>query len=128
MTNIRHHGGLIIFITFVAALLFAIAPLPQRARPFRPSVYTLVLIYWCMAIPQRIGVSIAWITGITADVMTDTLLGQHALGLAIVAFIALKLHQRVRLFLDVQGQVNHLKNSFKADHGSSELNRRIREP
>ena len=36
--------------------------------------------------------------GILLDVLTGTLLGQHALGLSIVAYIAVELHQRLRLF------------------------------
>ena len=32
------------------------------------------------------------------DALTGTLLGQHALGLSVVAFIAIQLHQRIRVF------------------------------
>lgn len=36
--------------------------------------------------------------GIAVDVLTGTLLGQHALGFSIVAYAATKLHLRVRVF------------------------------
>ncbi len=98
MTPVRSQGGLIIFTTFLATLVLTVLPLPDWAQPLRPAWCTLVLIYWCLALPQRVGVIIGWLTGIAVDVVTETLLGQHALGLAIVAFITLKLHQRVRLF------------------------------
>jgi rod shape-determining protein MreD len=58
----------------------------------------MVVIYWCMALPQRVGVGIAWLAGLLLDVVRDVLLGQYALTLAIIAFIVLRLHQRLRVF------------------------------
>ena len=91
------NGGLIIFLSFVAALLLTVFPLPESLRLLRPQWYTLVLIYWVLALPHRIGVGIAWSLGILVDVLTGTLLGQHALTLSIIAFITLKQHQTIRL-------------------------------
>lgn len=90
-------GGLIIFATFVAALLLTVFPLPELLRLLRPQWHTLVLIYWVLALPDRIGVGIAWGLGILVDVLTGTLLGQHALTLSLIAFITLKQHQTIRL-------------------------------
>ena len=59
---------------------------------------TLVLIYWTLASPYRVGVGIGWATGIVIDVITGTLLGQHALALSLIAYITQKMHQRLRLF------------------------------
>jgi len=98
MTITPHRGGLIIIASFILALILTILPLPEWARPFRPAWHSLVLIYWCLATPQRVGVGIGWFLGLTIDVMTNTLLGQHAMELAITAFIAVKLHRRMRLF------------------------------
>ncbi len=98
MTLARHSGGWVIFFTFVVALVLTVLPLPEWAQAFRPQWYALVLIYWCMAVPQRVGIGVAWMLGIAVDVLTGTLLGQHALSLSIIAFSTLKLHQRVRLF------------------------------
>jgi len=57
----------------------------------------LILIYWCMALPERIGVGVGFTVGLLLDVLSGTLLGQHALGLSVVAYLALKLHLRVRV-------------------------------
>ena len=70
----------------------------RPARPFRPQWVTLVLLYWAIALPHRIGVGSGFLAGIVLDVLTGTLLGQHALGLSIVTFIAIQLHQRIRIF------------------------------
>lgn len=98
MNLARRHGGTVILITFLIALLLTIIPLPEGLRPFRPNWVALVLIYWCLALPDRVGVGYGWLLGLVTDVLTGTLLGQHALGFTLVAFLAVKLHQRVRLY------------------------------
>lgn len=90
--------GWIIALTFCVALLLVILPLPEWARMFRPQWVTLVLIYWCLALPHRIGVGSGFLLGILLDVLTGTLLGQHSLGLSLVAFITVELHARIRVF------------------------------
>ncbi|HHI93434.1 MAG TPA: rod shape-determining protein MreD [Gammaproteobacteria bacterium] len=94
----RHHGGPTLLLTFVAALLLQMLPLPDWAQTLRPDWVALVLIYWCIALPERVGVGVGWIAGLMLDVAHGTLLGQNALALAIVAYLALRLHQRIRLF------------------------------
>ncbi len=98
MTLAHRRGTGIILITFFVAMLLSILPLPEWAREMRPQWYTLVLIYWCLALPQRVGVGVGWLIGIVVDIMTGTLLGQHALALALIAYITLEMHQRIRLF------------------------------
>jgi rod shape-determining protein MreD len=98
LTLAARRGGFVILSTLLAAMVLAIMPLPEWAVPFRPQWYTLVLIYWALALPERVGVGIAWLVGILVDVMTGTLLGQHALALSLITFVTIKTHQRVRLF------------------------------
>lgn len=91
-------GRLIIVATLAIAMLLTILPMPDWARPFRPQWVSLVLLYWAIALPHRVGVGSGFVAGILLDVLTGTLLGQHALGLSIVTFIAIQLHQRIRVF------------------------------
>jgi len=98
MTLARHHGGGVIAFTFIVALVLTIVPLPEAVRYLRPDWVGLVLIYWCFALPDRVGVSTGWLMGLLVDLLTGTLVGQHALSLTVVAYLALKFHQRVRLF------------------------------
>jgi rod shape-determining protein MreD len=92
------NGRLAILITLCAAMLLTILPMPEWARPFRPQWVTLVMLYWAIALPHRIGVGSGFLAGIVLDVLTGTLLGQHALGLSVVIFIAIQLHRRIRVF------------------------------
>lgn len=95
---VKRHGGGIIFISFVMALVLTIVPLPEGLRILRPDWVLLALIYWGMALPHRVGVGFGWLLGLFTDVMTGTLLGQHALAYCLVAYLTLKLHQRLRLY------------------------------
>jgi rod shape-determining protein MreD len=94
----QRHGGAIIFLSLTVALLLTIVPLPENLRLLRPDWVLLVLIYWAMALPHRVGVGIGWIMGLINDVLTGMLLGQHALAYCLVIFLTLKLHQRLRLY------------------------------
>ena len=94
----RHHGGGIIVITFFIALLLTIMPLPEWARYLRPDWVGLVLIYWCMALPERVGIVSGWCAGLLVDLLTGAVLGQHALALTVIAFVTIRFHQRMRLF------------------------------
>ena len=94
----QHRGGGIIIISIIVALTLTILPLPRMLELFRPEWVAMVVIYWCMAVPQRFGVGFAWLIGLLLDVVRDSLLGQYALGLALIAFLVLHIHQRLRVF------------------------------
>ena len=98
MMPFHHQGGWVILFSFIIALLLNIMPLPEWADRFRPDWISLALIYWCMALPHRVGVGIGWLLGLLLDAAKGTLLGQHALGLAVVAFLTVKVHRRIRVF------------------------------
>lgn len=87
----------VIVISFIFAFVLSIIPLPLELQAFMPEWIMLVLIYWCMALPHRVGIGIGWFLGLLLDVLRDTLLGQYALTLAIIAFVTLHLHQRIRV-------------------------------
>jgi len=94
----RHSGGSIIIASFVVAFFLTIIPMPDWLVRFRPEWVALILIYWCFALPERIGVGTAWVAGIFLDVLRGALFGQHALSLVIIAYLAVLLHQRVRVY------------------------------
>lgn len=98
MREIKVQGGNVILLSFIAAFILSMLPLPQFLQSVRPEFVLLVLIYWCIALPNRIGVGIAWIAGLVFDVSTDSLLGQHALTFALIAYLSIQLHQRIRIF------------------------------
>ena len=98
MRTVHHHGGGVIFLTFVAALMLTLIPLPGWAIYLRPEWVTVVLIYWCMALPERVGVTTGWVAGLFLDVVHGSMLGQYAMALALVAYFTLHLHLRMRVY------------------------------
>jgi len=90
------------FVSIIAAFMLAIIPLPDWAIAFRPDWVTLVMIYWAMAIPSKVGVIAAWLAGLMLDVNYGTLLGQQALGMVIVIYVIHMQHQRLRVSSLVQ--------------------------
>lgn len=98
MTDGHHSGGGVIVLSFAGAMFLTIMPLPDWLAMLRPEWVALVLIYWCMALPTRIGVGFGWTVGLLMDVLRAGLLGQHALTFAIIAYVTLQLYQRIRLF------------------------------
>ncbi len=98
MMIMRRHGNWVIVLSLLVALVLTLLPLPPWAAPYRPDWVALVLIYWCLALPERVSVGISWSMGLLLDGLSGTLIGQHALGLSVMAFLTAKLHQRIRLF------------------------------
>jgi len=94
----QHHAGWIIAASFIVAFMLTAMPLPEWAVSWRPAWVAMVLMYWCMALPDRVGIGIAWMLGLLLDVQQGTVLGQNALALALLAWITLKSHQRMRVF------------------------------
>lgn len=91
-------SSLPILASFLLAMMLTSLPLPESVIIYRPDWLALVLIYWCMAIPGRIGIFTGWILGLTLDVMYGSLLGQNAMALSIIAYLVNVLHLRVRMF------------------------------
>jgi rod shape-determining protein MreD len=100
--NQRTHASWVIFLSFFVAYLLAIVPFPDWAMNYRPQWVAMVLIYWAMALPYRVGIGFAWVAGLLMDILEGSLLGLNALALAIIAYIALSLHQRLRMFSSLQ--------------------------
>lgn len=98
----KPHRNWVIALSFLAAFMLTAMPLPAWALPWRPAWIAMVLVYWCMALPERVGVITGWVIGLILDVMHGSILGQHAFGLAFVAYVVLQYHQRLRVFRLVQ--------------------------
>lgn len=87
-----------ITLTLVLAMCLRIAPWPPEIAIFNPDWVLLVLIYWSLVIPDRVGIFHAWTFGLLTDVLTGRLLGQYALAYSLIIYICLKLHKRLRQF------------------------------
>lgn len=94
----KPHRTWVIALSFVVAFMLTAAPVPAWALAWRPAWVAMVLVYWCLALPERVGVLTGWCVGLLLDVLHGSILGQHAFGLAFVAYVSLQYHQRVRVY------------------------------
>lgn len=86
-----------ILLTLVLALMAEMLPLPHGLAFARPEFLALVLMYWSMALPDRSGLFLAWLSGLVVDVASGTLLGTHALSYLVMVGMVGLLHRRVRV-------------------------------
>lgn len=89
-------------LTLLASMVLAVFPLPSQYQWFRPEWTAMVIIYWAATSPGRVGVGVAWLSGLILDGVQGVTLGQNALGMAVIAYVANALHQRLRQFALVQ--------------------------
>lgn len=91
-------GRWLILFSFVLALALSVWPLPEWAMSGRPAWVALMVIFWVMILPHRVGIATAFVIGVLLDALDGSVLGLHALALTIVAFLTYRLHGRVRVF------------------------------
>jgi len=82
--------------TVLLALIVQAIPLPNWLEVVRPSFIGIVIIYWGIYAPHAGGIFAPWLAGLAFDVFKGDVLGQNALAMALVAYIAMSLHQRLR--------------------------------
>jgi len=98
MAVIRQQGMQGYFLTVIIAMGLNILPLPLYLKSLNPDWVLLGLIYWTLALPERVGVFNAWVIGLFVDVLTGRLLGMHALAYALISYTCLKFHKRLRQY------------------------------
>jgi rod shape-determining protein MreD len=85
-------------VSLLLALLLGLVPLPSLLQPLRPYWLALVLAYWVVETPDRVGLGFAFAAGLVADILYGTLLGEQALRLVVMTFILQRFRARLRFF------------------------------
>jgi rod shape-determining protein MreD len=85
-------------LSLVATLALASMPLPDAVAPLRPDWVAVVLLYWSLMAPRQFSLLTALWMGIALDTLTGALLGQNALALLVIVYLAEKFHLRLRVF------------------------------
>ena len=96
------NSRLLIVISLLVALWLSIVPMPEWLQWSRPDFVAMVLIYWLITMPERVGIGVAWIAGLTQDILEGCPLGQNAFALSILAYLTLILYQRLRMYTSLQ--------------------------
>jgi len=80
-----------------------------------PDLLAVVLLFWMVHQPLRIGIGIGFVFGLLMDVHQGSLLGQHALAYTALGFLALAMHRRL-VFFDLLNQAVQVLPLFVAVH------------
>ncbi|MBB5322114.1 rod shape-determining protein MreD [Marinobacter oulmenensis] len=88
----------VFLVSVVLSLVLSISLFPAGWFEFRPEWLGLVVFYWTFRAPAQFGVLMAWCLGLLLDVLEATPLGVNAMAMAMVAFLVLTIHQRLRMY------------------------------
>ena len=84
--------------SLLLALLLMLVPLPAALLPLKPYWPALVLLYWTLEAPEHVSIGLAFALGLGADLLDGALLGEQALRLTVLVFLALRFRSRLRFF------------------------------
>lgn len=85
-----------IAISLLVALLLNF--LPTSAWHWMPDWVALVLVFWSIREPRRVGMGTAFLLGLIMDVADASLLGQHTLAYVLVSYAAAAISRRILWF------------------------------
>ncbi|MDU0353111.1 rod shape-determining protein MreD [Paraglaciecola aquimarina] len=85
-----------IALSIIIALVLQIMPMPAMVDLYRPDWVMLVLSYWVLALPNRVNVGVAFITGLFLDILVGTSIGIHSFGLCLTIYVLAANYQRLR--------------------------------
>ena len=98
MSSNHSRNGWVVWLTFLIGLLLSVWPTLPFMEVFRPLWLALLLAFWTLNLPHKVGMTTAFVLGLAEDVLYGTLLGQNALVLTLITFLVLSLQQRLRMF------------------------------
>lgn len=78
------------------AFILTLLPLPTWLAIVRPEFLVLVVLYWSIQAPTAGGIGLGWLSGLALDIFQGPVLGEHALALALLAYLGVHEHQRIR--------------------------------
>jgi rod shape-determining protein MreD len=102
---------LFMWASLVTALLIDMIPLGRMA--WMPDCLALVIVFWSVHQPTRIGMGAAFVFGLLIDVHQSAMLGQHALSYTMLGFFGIMIHRRL-LWFSVASQALQVLPLFAA--------------
>ncbi|MBY6063931.1 rod shape-determining protein MreD [Pseudidiomarina sediminum] len=95
-------GLFALLLSYVLALVLMVMPLPTVLEPWRPDWVSLVLLYWLLAVPHRVGFGTVLVLGLLTDILMGSTFGVYAVALVLIAYPVLRHFQRIRHYSFMQ--------------------------
>ncbi|MBC7500051.1 MAG: rod shape-determining protein MreD, partial [Herminiimonas sp.] len=86
------------FIIVSLIIAFLMNMLPWGHLIGVPDFVALVVIFWSINQPRKVGIGVAFFMGLMMDVHEATLLGENALAYTLLSYFAIMIHRRVLWF------------------------------
>ncbi len=94
----RHRDSLgRMLLKVVVALILSVLPLPLWLAAVRPAFLVLTVLYWSISVPRLGGIGLGFCSGLALDVFRVAVLGENALALTAISYLAVREHQKIRL-------------------------------
>ena len=87
---------LLVWLSSLLALMLQSLPLPKLLSIVWPPFFVLLVLYWSTMAPRAGGILLAFLGGLVLDVLQGTQLGQHALAMSVLAYLAIRFHLLTR--------------------------------
>ena len=85
-----------LLVSALVALILTVLPLPPWLDVLRPAFLVLTVLFWSVNAPRTGGLALGFFAGLMLDIFQGPVLGEHALALSLVTYIAVREHQRIR--------------------------------
>lgn len=90
------------FIYFSLIVALILTYVPTGRLPGVPDCVALVLAFWCIREPRRVGMLAGFLFGLLVDIGQGAAMGQHAMSYVVLAYLATSLSRRVLWFGTLQ--------------------------
>lgn len=98
-----------VWFSLIAALVLACLPVGRFLA--MPDFVALVLAFWCVREPHRVGMGTGFFLGVLVDVVHGAVMGQHAAAYVLLAWAA-QTHSRRLLWFSPSTQTLHMVPLF----------------
>ncbi len=95
---IRRDTPVLRWLSLAAAFLFMVLPFPDWLSALRPFLLALVVAYWVLETPQKMGLGRVFLIGLLLDLASFSMLGEHALRLLLIAGILHLVRSQFRFY------------------------------
>ena len=85
-----------LYVSLGLAMLFNIYPLPAFLSYLRPESLCLLVMYWVLVAPQRLGIAFAFSVGLLQSLVESSIWGGYSLALCAIVYLCLKFQTRLR--------------------------------
>ena len=93
---------LTVYLSLLAATALHLIPLPDFVADARPLWLPMTVLFWNISTPGYFNIGSAWMVGLFLDLITGSLLGQHALAMIAMSYIGIRLYKQYRLYSILQ--------------------------